>query len=90
MKKVVLILSVAFIAGISSCGGGDVFDVDVVGGEFCACTEKEGAEKSKCHDEVAEKYKGMDVSKDDHRKLGKILTECDPDSGMSVLKKMGF
>ena len=55
MKKVLLSLAVVAALGMTSCGG---IDVEAAGNEFCACAKKEGEDKTKCHDEWVEKYKG--------------------------------
>ena len=80
MKKVVLgVFALGLLA--TSCG----IDVDKAAEEFCACKEKEGEEKDKCHDEWIEKYKG---ATGDGEKLGKKMAECDPAGMLKIAPKL--
>jgi hypothetical protein len=63
-------------------------DVEADGNEFCACAEKKGVDKTKCHDEWVEKYKGVKGSAEEGEKLGEKMVECDFESALSVLSKM--
>lgn len=84
MKKVVFGGALALSLVFTSCG----IDVDKAAEEFCACKEKEGDEKDKCHDEWVEKYKGSTGSEEDGEKLGKKMVECDPGGALKVIPKL--
>ncbi len=84
MKKVFLSAAVLAVLGLSSCGG---IDTEEAAKEFCACAEKEGDEKEKCHDEWVEKYKDGKASEEDAKKMGEEMAKCDPAGAMSVLSK---
>ena len=84
MKKLTLVFALgAFL--FTSCGG---INVEEASKEFCACAEKSGDEKDKCHDEWISKYKGKRGSKEDSKKLGKAMMECDLSGATKILPKL--
>lgn len=85
MKKLLLSLGVVASFAMTSCGG---IDVQAAADEFCACAEKEGEEKTACHDEWVEKYKGARGTEEQGKELGEKMVECDAGSALSVLMKM--
>jgi hypothetical protein len=85
MKKVILMAAVVAAFGFTSCGG---IDVDKAAEEFCACAEKEGEEKEKCHKEWVDTYKGAKGSEEDGKKLGEAMVKCDPEGALSVLSQI--
>lgn len=84
MKKLVLVFAVgAFL--LSSCSS---INVEEATKDFCACADKTGDEKSKCHDEWIAKYKGKGGSEEDGEKLAKGMMECDMSGTVEVLPKL--
>lgn len=89
MKKSKFLLSAFVVAGtmsLTSCGGG--IDGEKVATEFCECADLEGDEKTKCHDDFVEKYKGARGTEEEGEKMGKKMAECDPFGALDVLTRM--
>jgi len=89
MKKSRILFATLVLGGtmaVSSCGGG--IDGEKVAAEFCECTDLEGDEKTKCHDEFVEKYKGAKGTEEEGKKMGEKMAECDPFGALEVLTRM--
>lgn len=84
MKKVLLLSAVVATVGFTSCGG---VDTEAAAKEFCACAEKEGEERTKCHDEWIAKYKDAKASEEDGKKMGEAMMKCDMAGAVEVLQK---
>ena len=84
MKKVLLLAAVVATVGFTSCGG---IDTKKATEEFCACAEKEGEDRTKCHDEWIAKYKDAKAKEEDAKKMGEDMMKCDMAGAVEVLQK---
>lgn len=84
MKKVLLSLGVVASLAMTSCS----IDVEAAADDFCACAEKEGEDKTACHDEWIEKYKGARGSEEQGQELAAKMMECDAMGAVDCLSKI--